>query len=269
MRLEIPVYATLALGAGPWLFARAFRDFRTRRLIQNTPTARIRSMAMGLVEVQGDVVQRSEHQAPFSGRSCAYWEVDISTRARNKGWTIVHRNASGSPFFLKDETGLALVYPHGADCRVQTQVEETCLGIQLPECYARYMDDQHLAFRHVWRLSSLRFRERILEEEQRVYVLGTATPKQNSTAISMDDAAPAAEEGPHERHLRELQERTLGVVRQGENERTFIISQQSERELTVTLGLRAWGQMIAGPALTMFGLGYWLQYLASRGRIAG
>jgi len=269
MRLELPVYATLALGAGPWLFARAFHDFRIRRLIQNTPTARIRSMAMGLVEINGDVVLRSEHQAPFSGRACAYWEVDISTRTRQRGWGVVHRASSGSPFYLRDDTGLALVYPHGADCRVQQQVEETCMGINLPECYARYMDDAHLSFRHVWRLSALRFRERILEQDQRIFVLGTAAPRARAAAITPEDALPAAEEGPHERHLRELQEQTVGVVRKGENEPVFIISQQSERELTLMLGLKAWGEMIAGPALTVFGLGYWLQFLASRGRITG
>src|SRR5262249_50817472 len=122
MHLSFPIYATLALGAGLWLFVRAFRDFRTRRLIENTPTARIRSMAMGLVEINGEVVQRSEHLAPFSGRPCAYWQVDIATRGRNNTWSIVHRNASGSPFFVQDDTGLALVYPQGADCRVQTQL---------------------------------------------------------------------------------------------------------------------------------------------------
>ena len=109
--------------------ARAFRDFRTRQLIENTPPARIRSMAMGLVEVNGEVVPRSEHQAPFSGRPCAYWQVEIATQGRRNSWTTVHRACSGSPFFIRDETGLALVYPKDAECRVMNPVEETCSGI--------------------------------------------------------------------------------------------------------------------------------------------
>src|SRR5262249_52695619 len=132
MHVPFPVFATLALGAGPWLFVRSFRDFRTRRLIENTPPVRIRSMAMALGEINGQIVQRSEYQAPFSGRPCAYWQVDIATRGRNNTWSIVHRNASGSPFYVRDETGLAMVYPQGADCRVQNQVEETCMGINIP-----------------------------------------------------------------------------------------------------------------------------------------
>lgn len=270
LAFEFPLYAALALGAGPWLFARAFRDFRTRRLIENTPTARIRSMAMGLVEINGEVVQRSEHVAPFSGLPCAYWEVDIATRGRRNSWTIVHRDASGSPFFVRDDTGLALIYPHGADCRVRDQKEEVCLGIQLPDCYARYMDDRQLAFRHVWRLSTLRFRERLLEEGQRVYVLGTAMPRSQVIEISPEVALEATgTEGPHERRIREFQHEAVSVVRRGDNERVFIISQQSERELTLTLGLRAWAELIGGPALTLFGIGYWLHVLASRGRFTG
>src|SRR6185503_21272993 len=108
-----PILAGISLGVGPYLFARSFRDFRVQRLIQNTPTARIRSMAMGLVEVTGTVVGRSTVRAPFSGVACAYWQVDIATGGRGKQWRIVHRNASGSPFYLEDETGMALLYPSG------------------------------------------------------------------------------------------------------------------------------------------------------------
>ena len=55
--VELPFWAALALGAGPVLFWRGFRDLRTQRLIQNTPTARIRSMPMGLVEINGEAAR--------------------------------------------------------------------------------------------------------------------------------------------------------------------------------------------------------------------
>ena len=262
---SIPVFATLALGAGPWLLVRAFRDFRTRQLIENTPTAKIRSMAMGLVEINGEVLQRSEHSAPFSGRPCAFWEVDIATRGRNNSWSRVHHASSGSPFFIRDESGLALVYPNGAECHVQNQVEEVCVGINLPECYIQYMDDRQLAMRHIWRLSTLRFRERTIEEGQRVYVMGSAMPKPMTMTVSQaDELESTGTDGPHEKRIRELQQEVTGIVRLGQNEKVFIISQQSERDLTLTLGLRAWAEMLGGPLVTVFGLGYWLMTLAHR-----
>jgi len=266
--VRLPVYATLALCAGPVFFYRAFRDFRTRQLLQNTPASHIRSMAMGLVEVNGEVVPRSTHTAPFSGRSCAYWEIDIATQAK-RSWNIVHRNSSGSPFFVKDETGLALVYPKGAECKVLNGVEEICNGINVPDCYNHYMDDEQLGFRLVWRLSRLRFRERILEEGQRVFVMGTAMPRPQSLDVSQDAMLEATgTDGPHEQRIRELQSQASATIRRGQNEPIFLISQQSERDLALTLGLRAYAGMFGGPALTLFGMSYWLLWLASLGRLS-
>lgn len=262
--LDLPFWAALALGAGAVLFARSFRDLRTRRLIQNTPTARIRSMPMGLVEISGEASPRSELVAPFSGRPCAYWQLDISTRSRRNAWAVVHRNASGNPFFLRDETGVALVYPQDATVRLNFQVEEECLGVSLPDVYAQYLHDQHPAGSALWRVGSLRFRERVLEAGQRVYVLGTALPRPQSVAISMDEELEATGTDDRRAHrLQTLDHEAQAVIRRGENERTYIISQQSERELTMQLGLRATAELIGGPALTLFGIAYWLHVLST------
>jgi hypothetical protein len=259
IHLHLPVVATMAAVAGPYLFVRAFGELRKRRLIQNTPTARIRSMAMGMVEISGQVVQGSSHLAPFSGRPCAYWEVDIATRRRRNSWHVVHRNSSGNPFFVRDDTGLALVYPHGAECTVRNQVEESCFGISVPACYAEYMDQKRLAFRHVWRLSTLRFRERVLEEGQQIYVLGSARPRSVALDVSQEEVVEATgTDGPVEQRLRALQEAASAVVRRGEHDPVFIISQDSERGVLLDLGIKAWGGLIGGPALALFGLGYWL-----------
>lgn len=263
--LELPFWASLALGAGPVLFWRSFRDLRMQRLIQDTPTSRIRSMSMGLVEINGEASPRSELTAPFSGRPCAYWQVDIATRTRRSGWTVVHRNASGNPFFLRDETGVALVYPQGATARLNFQVEEECLGLSLPDVYAQYLNEQRPTGNALWRLGGLRFRERVLEAGQRVYVLGSAMPRPQAVTISMDVEDELEATGTDDRRARRvhsLDHETQAIIRRGENESTFIISQQSERDLTVQLGLRATARLIGGPALTLFGLAYWLHALS-------
>jgi len=262
--LELPFWAAVALGSGPVLYWRGFRDLRTQRLIQNTPTARIRSMSMGLVEICGEASPRSELSAPFSGRPCAYWQVDVSTRTRRNGWRVVHREASGNPFFLRDETGLAMVYPQDATVRLNFQVEEECLGVSLPDVYAQYLKDRHPTGSVLWRMGALRFRERLLEAGQRVYVLGTALPRPQSVVISMDDELEATgTDDRRTRRLHDLDHEAQAIVRRGENERTFIISQQSERELTMQLGLRATAELAGGPALTLIGLAYWLHALST------
>jgi len=261
---DLPLFATLALITGPVLFVRAFKDFRMQRLIQNTPTAKIRSMPMGMVEVEGEVVPRSVLQAPFSSRPCAFWEVDISTETRRGQWNVVHRNHSGHPFFLDDGTGVAMVMPHGAETRLQHGVEEECAGLSLPECYASYMRDENLALRDFWQLSAMRFRERIIEEGQHVFVLGTAMPRGRAVTVADDEQlAATGTEDPRAHRLRELSDRSTAVLRQGETQPTFILSQQSERDLGMSLGLRAMAELAGGPLLTLFGLGYWLYTISA------
>ena len=261
--LETAIWASAGLLTGPWIYHRGFRTLRTRRLIANTPTARIRSMAMGLVEVNGTIEPRSTLAAPFSGKSCAYWEVDIAVQGR-RGFRIVHRNQSGNPFYLSDGTGVALVYPHGAQCRIQFGSEEHCPGLMLPACYAEYMDAHTSVLGRLTRLGNLRFRERILESGQRVYVLGTAMPRSLAHVVTDGEELQATgTDGPVATRRATLDREVVGVVRRGENETTFIVSQDSERGLMLSLGARALLQLVGGPVLTVAGLGYWLMALSS------
>ena len=270
IQLEHGAWATVLLVGGPVLFLHGFRDLRIRRLIRDTPTARIRSMAMGLVELNGTVAPRSSLAGPFSGRPCAHWEVDISVpRDRGRGWQVVHRNRSGNPFYLRDETGVALVYPQGSDCRINHGVSEVTGGLGVPECYSRYMEEQGLRMRRLWQVGSMRFRERLLEEGQQVYLLGRAEPRAQSVAVSGDelqstgtDGGPVAPAMRAER-LAGLDHEVAAVVRRGERDPVFLISQQSEREIAFTLGWKATAELVAGPAMTMLGVGYWL-YTMSR-----
>jgi len=268
---EYSAFAALAVTGGPALFVSGFRDFHLKRLIQNTPTSRIRSMAMGLAEVNGAIECRSMVSAPFTGRACAAWNVDVSVRSRRNHWSVVHRATSGHPFFLRDETGVALVYPRGADCKVNFAVEEVCAGVALPDLYAQYLATLGPR-QYLWRLGMLRFRERVLEEGARVYVLGTATPHAQAHTVSVGEEmfAVAGDElqatGTDEwraRRVRTRDQDVAAVIRRGEHEKTFIISQDSERSLTTGLGLKAAAKLIGGPLITLLGLGYWLQAIHS------
>lgn len=261
--IRLPIAAVAALVSGPVLFWRGFRHLRTCQLIENTPTARIRSVAMGLAEVRGRVRARSQGTAPFSGRPCAYWEVDVSVRGRRRGsWSVVHRNQSGNPFFLEDDTGAALVYPQGADCKVRFGTEEECFGLNLPPVYADYLRENPLGFASLGRLSMLRFRERTLEDGMEVYVLGTAMPRGRAVVVSEGEALATGTDGPVDRR-RELDLETSAIVRRGENESTFIISQEPERDLVFGLKIKSGAMILGGPPLALFGLGYWLLAIGS------
>jgi hypothetical protein len=263
--LTSPVFATAASAGGIVMFVRGFLEWNERRLIQNTPTARIRSMAMGLVEIEGTVEPRSVLAAPFSGHDCAYWQVDISTRTKD-GWNVVHKNSSHHPFYLRDDTGVALIYPEGGECKVAFGVEEVCNGPFLPDCYSEYIKSEHLTLVSLMSAGQMRFRERVMQTGQRAFVLGSAMPRARAVNLSDGEAMEATgTDGPQNR-IAATDREVAAVVRRGQNETTFIISQESARVLTLDLGIRAVAQLVGGPVLSLCGLGWWL-FVLSAGQV--
>ncbi|MFN8587519.1 MAG: GIDE domain-containing protein [Candidatus Eisenbacteria bacterium] len=255
---------------GTLAFVSGFGALRTWRLLRDTPTARVRSMAMGFVELSGQVEPRSELAAPFSGRRCVWWEVEISTLSgRSRGrtsWHVVHRRGSGHPFYLRDETGVALVYPEGANVKLNFTTEESTHGLGVPDPYMQYMEEQNLGMRRVWALGSMRFRERTLEAPQRVFVLGRAHPRPMTRDVSFDDLELAATgtDAPRAVAARVSREpagpfserdaEVKGVIRRGGVSEPFLIGQRSEAELVLEYGVRAFGGLLLGPPLAVFGL---------------
>jgi hypothetical protein len=252
--------SALAVGLGAVTFVHGFRSLRLQRLIRDTPTAKVRSLAMGLVELQGSLRGRSRTRAPFSDRDCVWWEVELQTGSQsNKGgkrWHTVHRERSGHPFYLDDGTGTALVFPQDADVRAGHVVSEETHGFGVPEPYAGYMQSRELGMRHLWSMGRMRFRERVLEAGRSVYVLGRAEPKAHAVEVSMDEEALVATgtDAIGAQHVRVHDGRCSAVIRKGRRDPALLISDQSEKIMTVEYGLKAFGGLVGGPLLAMFGL---------------
>jgi hypothetical protein len=258
-----PIFAAIAVIAGPVMFGHGFTAWRRRRLIADTPTSKIRSMAMGLVEVTGAALPRSAAEAPFSGKPCVFWKVDISMRGRNE-WTVIHRDASSQPFYLRDDTGLALVFPQDAECELNAGAEEVCNALTLPDCYAEYLRTHRTVLGPLAPFGELRFRETLILEGDPLYVLGTATPKARVFEVSdAEEFAATGTDGPGAVAMRAARLHTLdgevrGTIRHGDGGAAFIISEHSQATLMLDLGLRSVGSLVLGPVITLLGLAYWL-----------
>jgi hypothetical protein len=261
MTLFWPAASLAAVGFGTWSFVTGFRSLRLQRIIQTTPTARARSLAMGMVELQGRVLGRSRVTAPFTARTCAWWEVELQTLRRSRRgmnrWSTVHREQSGNPFYLEDETGRVMVYPQGADLSAGALVQEETHGLGVPEPYAGYMESRGLAMRHLWSMGPMRFRERTLEDGNAVYVLGRAHPRPQAVAVSMDDEEVLQATGTDAigaTHVRTHDAEVSAVIRRGPRDPAFLISTRSEKTMTFEYGLRAIAGLVGGPLLSLFGL---------------
>jgi hypothetical protein len=92
-----------------------FRNLHRARLIEDTPTSRVRSAPQGYVELIGEAAMMAGEPvlAPLSGVHCCWWRYRIEKKG-DKGWRRVRSNKSDNLFLLKDATGECIIDPQGA-----------------------------------------------------------------------------------------------------------------------------------------------------------
>lgn len=101
-----------------------FHFLRLKRQIENTPTSRARSVAMGMVEIQGRATRRYALVSPMTHLACVYWRLEKFRRDQNDQWKSVGVSSSGPvPFELEDATGRITIDPRGASIRPRHRQE--------------------------------------------------------------------------------------------------------------------------------------------------
>jgi hypothetical protein len=160
----------VAIAGGGWL---AFRSLNIARIIEDTPTSRIRSAAQGYVELAGRCrpLDGTQNLSPLTQRPCVWWRYRVQqktesgpTGRKRQSWTTINSGYSGQPFLLDDGTGECIVQPGGAE--ILTDESTTWYGstpwpTQAPG--AGLLHPQARRYRY--------FEERIYENEQ-LCVLG-------------------------------------------------------------------------------------------------
>jgi hypothetical protein len=94
----------------------AFRNLARARIIEDTPTSRIRSAHQGYVELSGEAAaMRGEPiLSPLTKTPCCWFRYKIE-RKGDKGWRRVESGKSDGLFLLRDETGECVIDPDGAE----------------------------------------------------------------------------------------------------------------------------------------------------------
>src|SRR6266480_5545414 len=106
-------HALFGLGLGGYFFYQGIRLWRDKRDIQNKPVSKIRSLAMGDVEVYGQVKAEKHLKAPYSGCDCVYFNYKIEVPDRN-GWRVTQKGEESTIFYIDDGTDRLMVNPQGA-----------------------------------------------------------------------------------------------------------------------------------------------------------
>ncbi len=121
INVETLSYGVVGAGLGLYWFLSGFRQLKSSRTIQNIPTSRIATGAVGAnVEIKGKILRPNGQllSGPISGRSCSFFSIEIQKLVRTKNsrrWVRVDQFYSDEHFFVDDGSGaLAQVFVKGA-----------------------------------------------------------------------------------------------------------------------------------------------------------
>lgn len=161
--------------AGALLSLSALTMFQRKRMVEHTPTSKLRSLQMGTVEIIGEAKRKYALRAPHSLVTCVYYRYKVlkkEVRHTSQGvateqWVVVDRGNSGPvPFYLDDGTGKALIDPDGA----------VISGLQTEEYYGSMAE----LFTGAALSSDRKVVESVIPEGARLYILGHARPIKNT-----------------------------------------------------------------------------------------
>jgi hypothetical protein len=282
----------VAVLGGGWY---AFRWLHVARLVEDTPTSRIRSAAQGYVELAGRCKPLggiATNPAPLTQRPCVWWRYRVQEKVdtgpsgkRRRSWRTVNSGYSELPFLLDDGTGECIVQPMGAEviaAESTTWYGDTPWPTQAPG--EGLLRPQGHRYRY--------FEERIYEHEQ-VYVLGqfrSHSPRDREDReaevrallaewkrdqaklterfdanrdgkVSLEEwenARQAARLAVTRRHVKRPAEAAVHVVGRPEGGQLFLVSAFPEREIARRYRRRAL-LAFAGFVVATYALGWLLQ----------
>lgn len=122
----LTVLSLVAVAGGLYLFLLGFHLIARKRLLLNTPTSKIRSASLGLVEVSGLATGPYTMPAPITGKACYLYHTTAWQQrdSKNHEWEKVAEESLFVPFLLDDGTGELLVDPLGAELDLHRDFRE-------------------------------------------------------------------------------------------------------------------------------------------------
>ena len=121
------IWPAAGIAGGIYLFVLGFKMLQRKRLILNTPTSKIRSASLGLIEVNGLAVGPYTLTAPITAAPCFFYRTqawELRKSGKSNEWQQVADESLHVPFFLDDNTGRLLINPQGAELDIHRDFHE-------------------------------------------------------------------------------------------------------------------------------------------------
>jgi len=230
---------------GIFIFGFGFKRMNTRKIIQDTPSSKIRSMAIGLVEISGKAFVDKYLISPFSQSKCVYYKILIKEYRhvdKSSNWITIDEKEQRIPFWLKDETGQVTINPTGSEISVPVKneyikhgegvnigINGIHIGVSKPIDYSNLTPiDPHKDFFVNTRNGDRRFYEHYIGLGEQLFITGTA---------ATDPKTPGNI-----------------VIKEGDIEKTFIISDTSQKDLLKAMTLQTIALFACGALLMIAGV---------------
>lgn len=233
---KVLMYSIFGFFGGAFLFYKGFGWYREKRLIQNTPTSKIRSLAMGLVETKGNAFlpKGKVMYSPFSKTKCIYYRYTIEELRRSgksSHWATIKSGDDRQYFYLRDNTGNVLVDPKGAHIDIPVDHEfKSSFGKNPPDNVREFLESKSLNSRGLLGLNkTMRYREYYITEKDPIYIMGAAGDN------------PFVEDGSSQRNENDI------MIHKGKS--FYYISDKSEKELLKKYNWKVIGGLFGGAAL--------------------
>lgn len=222
----------MGTGGSLGLFWYGWKAQQRKRLIASIPTAPIRSLALGLVEISGQAEPEAKPlTSPFGGLPCVFYSYRVEEYTgsdKNPRWNTIANGTSDQPFFVRDATGRVLVVPNGATLMLPDErITRTSWHGELPPLALAGLRRLGIAASSWTGNKTLRCREALILPEESLYVLGTALEHHGMS-----------------HHIANESRLYIGSSR----DHDFIISDRSEKHLLSRLSWQMWAGFLGGLA---------------------
>jgi len=234
---------------GVFLFWEGIKLLKQKRLIENIPTSKIRSLAMGLVEIYGEVVPAYKEilKSPFSNKDCVYYSYTIEeyrSSGKSSHWVTVSSGHEEQPFYLKDDTGGVLIDSKGANVNVSRDFEfKPGFGRKTPDAIINFLNAKGMSRKTLFGFVSfgpdeknMRYREHFIAPKDKLYIMGTAADN------------PFVEDGTAKNSVEDI------MIQNGKNEKMYYISDKPENTLLKEIKWKMLGCIFGGACLSIASL---------------
>ncbi len=201
---DVWMWAVVGACAGVYLFYRGFRMLQRKRLIMDTPSSKIRSASIGLVEVSGLAIGPYTVTAPITGVPCYYYRTVAwrwEQRGKNSEWVKVADENLHVPFFLDDNSGRVLVDPRGAELDIHCDFKEEfsnsffSSSLEIPGNVSSFVARHGVSCDH-----KVKIEEYCIKPKNALFVLGTLATNPGVTC----SATPVGGESTHQAGISSL-----------------------------------------------------------------